>query len=57
MPQVIVNLMAMALEARGFGVGKRRTFYLQLRMRGRDWVALFITAIVTAVGIWLALQN
>jgi energy-coupling factor transport system permease protein len=43
------NLMAMALEARGFGAGKNRTFYIQLKMQPRDWIAIGMTALL-AVG-------
>lgn len=42
------NLMAMALEARGFGVGKKRTFYIQLKMRAGDWIALIIAGLLVA---------
>jgi energy-coupling factor transport system permease protein len=47
------NLMAMALEARGFGSGKKRTFYLQLHMRSHDWITLIITGILLAGSIYL----
>jgi len=36
------NLMAMALEARGFGARGKRTFYLQVCMKQRDWLALAV---------------
>jgi energy-coupling factor transport system permease protein len=49
------NLMAMALEARGFGAGKKRTFYIQTRMQARDWIALILTAIILAGSISIAL--
>jgi len=48
------NLMAMALEARGFGSAKKRTFYLQLQMQSRDWIMLIITAILLAGSAYLA---
>ena len=48
------NLMAMALEARGFGAGKKRTFYIQLRMHMRDWIALLIAAALTAGSVLIA---
>jgi energy-coupling factor transport system permease protein len=47
------NLMAMALEARGFGMGKRRTFYVQLQMRLSDWIVLLITAIILAGSVYM----
>ncbi len=34
--------MAWALEARGFQMSPRRTFLLEIRLRRRDWLALFI---------------
>jgi energy-coupling factor transporter transmembrane protein EcfT len=43
--------MAMALEARGFGVGKKRTFLIQLRMQKSDWIALMITVALLAGSI------
>lgn len=45
------NLMAMALEARGFGVGKKRTFLIQLRMQKSDWIALAVTVVLLAGSI------
>lgn len=39
------NQLAMALEARGFGAQKERTFLLQLRLRPLDWV---VTSMATA---------
>jgi len=49
------NLMAMALEARGFGAGKNRTFYIELKMRARDWAAIIIaTATATASVFFLS---
>ncbi len=50
-----VNLMAMALEARGFGVGKKRTFLIQPQMRKSDWIALAIAAGLLAGSIYIAL--
>lgn len=49
------NLMAMALEARGFGVGKKRTFLIQLRMQKSDWVALAVTVVLLAGSILIVL--
>ena len=48
------NLMAMALEARGFGAAKKRTFYIQLRMRATDWLAIIGTAILLVASILIA---
>ena len=48
------NLMAMALEARGFGSAKKRTFYLQLKMEARDWIVLLVVVILLAVSACLS---
>lgn len=48
------NMMAMALEAKGFGA-KKRTFYIEPRMRASDWVALVLTGILLAGSICFAL--
>lgn len=45
------NLMAMALEARGFGARGKRTFYLQVRMQARDWAAIAITVAAAVLSI------
>lgn len=42
------NLMAMALEARGFGARGKRTFFLKTRIVRRDWIAMGIAAITLA---------
>jgi energy-coupling factor transport system permease protein len=49
------NLMAMALEARGFGVGKNRTFFIQLKMRARDGIALGLAVAATVASVYFAL--
>jgi energy-coupling factor transport system permease protein len=48
------NLMAMALEARGFGASKKRTFYIQLRMRPGDWLALGAAAALIVASIYFS---
>jgi energy-coupling factor transport system permease protein len=48
------NLMAMALEARGFGSSKKRTFYIQLRMRPGDWLALSTAAALVVASIYIS---
>jgi energy-coupling factor transport system permease protein len=47
------NLMALALESRGFGSDTKRTFYIQLKMRARDWTALVVTAMALLVSVGL----
>jgi energy-coupling factor transporter transmembrane protein EcfT len=46
--------MAMALEARGFGSSKKRTFYIQLKMHPHDWIALVVTAVLSFASLWFA---
>ena len=48
------NLMAMALEARGFGASKKRTFYIQIKMRPVDWLALAATAALAAASVYFS---
>ncbi len=36
------NIFSMALESKGFGAMPSRTYYLQLKMVGRDFVVIFI---------------
>jgi len=48
-----IDLMAMALESRGFRAMPRRTSLIQLRMRGKDWVALVLCLGLAAGCIWL----
>lgn len=46
-----VNHLSMALEAKGFGARRERTYYLQLQLRAADWLALLLAlaGILTAV--------
>lgn len=45
--------MAMALEARGFQSGRKRTFYQRYSFGGRDVVALFLLLLVAGFYLWL----
>lgn len=47
------DLMAMALESRGFRVASRRTSLLQPRMRVSDWIALLLCLGLVAACMWL----
>lgn len=53
-----VHQMSWALEAKGFGVdsGKRVPF-MELRMRGRDWIVLAAALAVTAVAVWARMRG
>jgi energy-coupling factor transport system permease protein len=49
------NLLAMALESRGFTPDARRTLYCEPVMKNRDWAVLAILSIVLAVFLYLRL--
>lgn len=51
------NLMAMALEARGFGAQPRRTYYLELRMGAADWAVLALALAGIALSFWIRLRG
>jgi energy-coupling factor transporter transmembrane protein EcfT len=46
--------MSWALEARGFQAQKQRTYFLQIRMAPRDWLALTLAAL--GLGGFIALH-
>lgn len=46
------DLLAMALESRGFGASAKRTEYLELRTRGSDWLAAAAVTALVAAAIW-----
>ena len=49
------NLLAMALESRGFSPGAKRTFYYELRMTSRDYGILVALGVLLAVALYLRL--
>jgi energy-coupling factor transport system permease protein len=46
------DLLAMALESRGFGATIRRTEYLEIRMRWPDWMVTVAFAAALAGAVW-----
>lgn len=52
-----IETVATAMELRGFGTGKRRSWYVSRPLRGRDWVALAGSALVLAVAVALLWWN
>jgi energy-coupling factor transport system permease protein len=47
------NQLAMALEARGFGLSKERTSYQEVGLKGRDYgVFVVMVLVVLVVGIF-----
>lgn len=51
------NLLAMALESKGFNPAGKRTHFVQLRMGARDWLVLLVLAALAAGLVWLRLQG
>lgn len=51
------DLMAMALESRGFRAQPRRTSLIELHLRGRDWLALALLLALAAASLWLRLKG
>jgi energy-coupling factor transport system permease protein len=49
------NLLAMALESRGFSPDGKRTLYYEPRMKGQDWLVLFLLSAILAVFLYLRL--
>ena len=48
-----IDLMAMALESRGFRAAPRRTSLLQPRMRVGDWIAFLLCLVLVAGCAWV----
>lgn len=46
------DLLAMALESRGFGAGGQPTEYVELKMRWADWITSAAAAALVAAAIW-----
>jgi energy-coupling factor transport system permease protein len=46
------DLLAMALESRGFGRAAKRTEYREMRLRWTDWLAGLACAVVVAAAVW-----
>jgi energy-coupling factor transport system permease protein len=51
------NIFSMALESRGFGARKDRTFYLQMKYTPADYIILSLGALYIAVSIGLNLAG
>lgn len=49
------NLLAMALESRGFSPGAKRTFYYELKMGPKDYGVVIVLGIFLAVALYLRL--
>lgn len=51
------DLLAMALESRGFGSTARRTEYREMRLRWTDWLAALACVAAVAAAIWWRLTG
>ncbi|RME38910.1 MAG: energy-coupling factor transporter transmembrane protein EcfT, partial [Thermoflexia bacterium] len=51
------NMLAMALESKAFNPGAPRTWYLQLRMRRADYLALAVLTAIFLAALSLRLQG
>jgi energy-coupling factor transport system permease protein len=49
------NLLAIALESRGFSPGAKRTFYYELRMGKRDYGVVIVLTAVLGMALYLRL--
>ncbi len=49
------NLLAIALESRGFSPGAKRTFYYELRMTRADWGVIILLSLLVAAALYLRL--
>ncbi len=45
--------LAIAMESRGFVIGKKRTKYREMKLSRRDYFAIFVTGIVFVLSIWV----
>jgi energy-coupling factor transport system permease protein len=50
------NLLAMALESKGFSPESRRTMYYEPHMRGRDYAVLISLLLILAILLYLRLE-
>jgi energy-coupling factor transport system permease protein len=51
------DLLAMALESKGFGAAKRRTEYVALRLRAADWLVAILALGLAGVALWWRLAG
>ncbi len=51
------NTFVMALESRGFGARKKRTFYLQIRFRGKDVLCIACLALLFAAATYFKIAG
>jgi energy-coupling factor transport system permease protein len=49
-----IEVITNAMDLRGFGKGKRRTWYTRSRLHTRDWVALAVTLVIMGITIFMS---
>lgn len=47
----------MALESKGFGAGRKRTYYLKLSMGPADVFAVILSVAALVLAIWLKIKG
>lgn len=51
------DLTAMALESKGFGAHRRRTYYLELLMRPADWACVILALVLAGAAVYARLSG
>jgi len=51
------DLTAMALESKGFGAHRRRTYYLDLRMKAADWAWVVLALAFAVAAVYVRLRG
>ena len=51
------NLLAMALESKGFGVGRRQHFYQKTQMRSIDYLVLITLVALVVISLWFRIRG
>ena len=51
------NLLAQALESKGFGYKEKRSFYLMLEFKVRDYILIFFLLILLLINVYLRLKG
>ncbi len=52
-----IEAVSAAMELRGFGRGRGRTWLVRMPLRGRDLAVILLAAVIAAVPIWLLVVN
>lgn len=52
-----IEVVSNAMELRGFGKGKKRTWYMQRKLQGKDWFALGFALAILIIGLAVTFQG